>query len=186
MGGILRGFAPTLRTIGCDGVGQAGALNAGIAACQGELVCLLDADDVWDKNKIHTVVEAFAAHPQALWARHKLQVTDENLVPLGAAIPAVPEDGPIRTTPMRVAERAIAAITSGLVLHRRLVEQIFPLPVQLQADGQLISLRYDIDAIIVARIAALNAPGWNVGRALGYYRRHPRQQYVGHGDMVRT
>ena len=56
--------------------GQASAFNAGFAISQGEIICLLDADDVWLSDKVEEVVAAFARHPQAVAVYHKVQNID--------------------------------------------------------------------------------------------------------------
>jgi glycosyltransferase involved in cell wall biosynthesis len=45
--------------------GVAAARNAGVRAATGELVALLDGDDLWDQHKLEYQVHAFAAHPQS-------------------------------------------------------------------------------------------------------------------------
>lgn len=47
-----------------ENVGPAGAMNAGIAAARGELVALLDSDDLWLPHKLSRQVAAWQAHPE--------------------------------------------------------------------------------------------------------------------------
>ncbi len=46
-----------------ENLGPAGAMNAGIAAARGELVALLDSDDLWLPHKLSCQVAAWQAHP---------------------------------------------------------------------------------------------------------------------------
>jgi glycosyltransferase involved in cell wall biosynthesis len=57
--------------------GQASALNAGFAVSRGEIVCLLDSDDVWLPQKVEKVAEAFCSYPSAAVVYHRVQNIDE-------------------------------------------------------------------------------------------------------------
>lgn len=57
--------------------GQASAFNAGFAVSQGELICLLDADDIWLPEKVERIVEAAGAFPQASVIYHRVQNVDQ-------------------------------------------------------------------------------------------------------------
>jgi glycosyltransferase involved in cell wall biosynthesis len=59
---VAAGFAG-VRVLRRDHEGIGRARNAGIAATTGELVCFLDADDVWSPTKVERQVAAFAAEP---------------------------------------------------------------------------------------------------------------------------
>lgn len=53
--------------------GQASALNEGFAVSKGEIICLLDADDLWLPSKVAKVVAAFNRYPQATVVYHRVQ-----------------------------------------------------------------------------------------------------------------
>jgi glycosyltransferase involved in cell wall biosynthesis len=67
--------------------GQASALNAGFAVSRGEIVCLLDSDDVWLPQKVEKVVEAFCSYPGAAVVYHTVQNIDEAGTPNGKPWP---------------------------------------------------------------------------------------------------
>ena len=54
--------------------GQAAALNFGIGKASGDIVAFLDADDVWQPNKVRRAVEAFRAHPEAGMVYHAFEL----------------------------------------------------------------------------------------------------------------
>jgi len=45
-------------------LGPAGARNVGIRSTKGELISLLDSDDIWDNNKLLYSVREFEKHPE--------------------------------------------------------------------------------------------------------------------------
>src|SRR5690606_152172 len=53
--------------------GQAGAINTGVRASRGEIICFLDADDWWMPGKLAAVVAAFHADAGASLVYHRLQ-----------------------------------------------------------------------------------------------------------------
>jgi glycosyltransferase involved in cell wall biosynthesis len=57
--------------------GQASAINAGFAISQGDIICSLDADDVWLPTKVEEVVKAASNYPNAVIIYHKVQNTDQ-------------------------------------------------------------------------------------------------------------
>lgn len=56
--------------------GQPSAFNAAFAVSQGEIVCLLDSDDVFLPQKVENVVKAFNTYPKAVVVYHKVQNID--------------------------------------------------------------------------------------------------------------
>jgi glycosyltransferase involved in cell wall biosynthesis len=56
--------------------GQASALNLGFEQARGEIVAMLDGDDVWLPNKVRRVVEEFEKHPGAVVVSHPNQNWD--------------------------------------------------------------------------------------------------------------
>lgn len=58
--------------------GVATALNAAYQASKGEIVCILDADDVWIDNKLQRVVEAFRSNSKCGFVIHNVIEIDGN------------------------------------------------------------------------------------------------------------
>ena len=67
--------------------GQASALNEGFAVSKGEIICLLDADDLWLPSKVEQVVAAFNNYPQAAVVYHKVQNINSIDTPIGKPWP---------------------------------------------------------------------------------------------------
>lgn len=55
---------------------QANAVNQAFEVSTGEIVCLLDSDDAFDKNKVETVVKVFADNPDVICVQHKMNEID--------------------------------------------------------------------------------------------------------------
>ncbi len=56
--------------------GVASALNAAYRESQGEIICILDADDTWINIKLEKVVEAFKSEPQNGFVIHNVITID--------------------------------------------------------------------------------------------------------------
>lgn len=66
--------------------GPAAARNAGVAVATGDLIALLDADDLWVPDKLARQVEAFRLRPEIGWAFGHHEVVG----PDGRPIPSAP------------------------------------------------------------------------------------------------
>lgn len=60
-----------------DNRGQGEALNSGIAHADGDVVILLDADDMAKVNRAERLVDTFASDPDLDWIRHDMTEIDE-------------------------------------------------------------------------------------------------------------
>jgi glycosyltransferase involved in cell wall biosynthesis len=61
---VVRGFGDQVRYLGQDNQGPAAARNAGIAMATGELICFLDADDLWHPEKQQRELARLAERPE--------------------------------------------------------------------------------------------------------------------------
>ena len=84
---ILESYAESIITIFKENGGQASAFNAGFRVSKGEIICLLDADDLWLPCKVERVVASFKNRPQATVVYHKVQNIDAEDLPIGQPWP---------------------------------------------------------------------------------------------------
>jgi glycosyltransferase involved in cell wall biosynthesis len=156
--------------------GQASAFNAAFAASTGDIVCLLDSDDVWWPGKVARMVEIFSSAPQALWVRHRLRNTDHALRPLGTVVPATNGPrGPARSRYHHL-EKTVTFSTSTVCFRRGLAERLFPIPEA--------AFRHGPDLYLDFMCGVRGAPGYALDEELGFYRRHPAQMSARGGDFA--
>ncbi|NJN48599.1 MAG: glycosyltransferase family 2 protein [Alkalinema sp. RL_2_19] len=131
---ILNSYAGQIHTVWQANAGQASSFNAGFAASQGEIICLLDADDWFQPDKVARVVEPLVAHPQAGWCFHPVQLWEDTL-----PSPRLPEvytgkSGYYDITASIERGKLDGMLpfggtaTSGLCFTRSLLSQILPMP----------------------------------------------------------
>src|SRR5258707_5264565 len=88
----LRKFGEAIRYLRKPNGGQASAFNFGFAHASGEVIALLDADDVWLPEKLGRVYEAFEGTPSAGMVYHRVHWWD-GLEGISADCPIVPISG---------------------------------------------------------------------------------------------
>lgn len=77
---VLEKFGNAITCIYQENSGQAAAMNVGIAAAQGDIVALLDADDWAYESKVDEILSAFDSSPDGTWLRHNLALFDGDQV----------------------------------------------------------------------------------------------------------
>ena len=109
--------------------GQASAFNAGLAASRGQIICLLDADDVFLPHKVAEIVKVFEQQPEVGWCFHRLKLVDTKTGELIRISPGI--DSQICDFRQQSQKGNIVGptpATSGLCFRRSLLEQILPMP----------------------------------------------------------
>jgi len=148
-----------------DNGGQASAWNAGYPKLQGELIALLDSDDLWQPEKVERMVGLARAHPEAGVYQHQLdnaagelkkpELISRDLLPDWMALGEVP-----------VTERAeLVAVflpSTGLVARREVLDRVFPIPE---------TLRTCPDAFLT-RMSCIFGPLVSTDEILGSWREH--------------
>lgn len=157
--------------------GQASAMNAGFAASSGQVICLLDADDLFLPEKASCVADFFQSHPNIDW------VFTESAPFKTAAI----EAGELTDTFRKIRSKSVQTqsteidfrqgvlqgkipdfppSTSNLCFSRRVLEKIFPLPEIRGISGMAISDLY------IHTLAVGLGTGYYTKQNLGIYRCH--------------
>lgn len=128
---VLRGFSDRVEVILKEQGGQASAINAGVERCRGEVLLLLDADDVLRPQAAERVAAAFAADPQLSKVQFPMAIVDADRRPTGEVKPGGHLQAPVGD--QRAAELAfpfdIAWLPGGGTGFRtELVRRILPIP----------------------------------------------------------
>jgi hypothetical protein len=127
----LSAYADSVDVILQPNRGQAAALNAGLAHCEGDIAIFLDADDVLRPDVAARVVTAFAEDPLAVKVQFRMDVIDSEGRPTGATKP--PPHLPMPSGDLR---RAAVAFpfdlawlpTSGNAFRADALRRILPIP----------------------------------------------------------
>jgi hypothetical protein len=167
-----------VRLVSKQNGGLASALNAAYSVSTGEIICLLDSDDLFLPQKIERVVGAFQNSKRAGVCIHRIVKMYNDGRTFGCPVPVVfaegwvaggalrgggiPKNLPSRTTPE----------ASGMSFRRAVTEHLFPLPPCLRrnADGYLLCTAQFIAEICAVRtvLANLRIHGENASSAGEY------------------
>jgi glycosyltransferase involved in cell wall biosynthesis len=146
--------------------GQSSGYNAAYRQCKGELICLLDSDDVYYPHKLARIVENFKAFPQAGFLGHCLIRVDERRRPEGITplFGRMPSGWQAPNILRKAGILEYLAPGGGLSVRREVAERIFPLPEEapLKDCGDT---PFMLLAPLMTPLIALNEP-------LAEWRRH--------------
>lgn len=179
---IINSYADKVIAIHKPNGGQSSALNAGFAASNGEVVCFLDADDVFLPEKVAEIVDLFA-DKEIGWCFHPLRYTKyiNNDVEEFIANYPLP---PAAKSPCKIdfhheiVEKAKhptwGPATSALCFRRALLEKILPMP-EVIRTGSDNYLRY---------AAVFLTPGYFINKPLAVLRIHGSNNYSLRDDKL--
>jgi glycosyltransferase involved in cell wall biosynthesis len=147
---ITRRYKDRVRYIRKANGGQASVFNVGFSEAQGEIIAMLDGDDVWLPGKIRAMVEEFDRHPEVGLVYHPYQIWDP-----AKGICFNTEFHPVSGF---VPDRLTGLLTygdfgtCGMALRREVLRKILPVPETLvvYADLYIVCLMIFI-APVVAR-----------------------------------
>lgn len=128
-----------IRYIFQQNFGVAAALNAAYRMSRGQVVALLDADDVFHCSKFARVTAAFREQPRAGFCAHPLRPISANGKPIGSPFPKRLDSGWVGPHLLRNGGDCRSSLASGLLFRRHIADQLFPLPSTLKRmlDGYM-------------------------------------------------
>jgi glycosyltransferase involved in cell wall biosynthesis len=164
---IIESYGDQLVSILKENGGQASAFNAGFAASRGEILILLDADDLLRSGAAERVAEMW--RPGLAKVQYRLEVINAAGQSQGILIP--PGKMPSGNLRDLVLSSVIytAPPTSGNAFARQVLDQLLPMPEEewrISADGYLLSL-----SPFLGDVASLH-------EVLGSYRFHGSNNYA--------
>ncbi len=123
--------------------GVSSALNAAYLASNGQIVCLLDADDTYLPEKLQRIVEAFVTNPAVGFIAHRVFRINasgrrQGVLPLFALVPSG-WHGPVLLHNGGLLPDMPSC--SGLSFRREVTERIFPLPEDFRRNADEIFMR---------------------------------------------
>ncbi len=124
---VIESYGSAVRGVYQEQSGQTAAVNRGFAESRGELVFLLDADDVWRPGKLARIMPLFE-DPTVGAVQHFLQDSDAALRPLPRRFPAWP---PRYSLADLTAGSVRWTAVSGTGFRRAALEKALPLPREL-------------------------------------------------------
>lgn len=152
-----------------ENAGQAAAINAAFSRSTGEIIGMLDADDLWHSNKVAEVMPIFGSNARIGMIQHPLQRVDAQGCSLSSETSKPLPSGDLFPILVQTGGANLFQPTSGLVFRRDILQSIIPIPVQdwrLCADGAM------------AYAAAVLTEIYSLNKAIGDYRIHGQNGYV--------
>ena len=124
---VIESYGARVRGVFQPRRGQTAAVNRGFSESRGEIVCLLDADDVWVPSKLSRILPLFD-DPAVGAVQHFLQDSDAALKPLPRRFP----NWPARYRLDDLAEGRVEwTAVSGTAFRRAALAKALPLPEEL-------------------------------------------------------
>jgi glycosyltransferase involved in cell wall biosynthesis len=168
----LRKCGGAIRYLQKPNGGQASAFNFGFEYARGEVIALLDADDVWLPAKLGRLYEEFKRHPAAGMVYHRVHLWN-GISDVSEDTYFIPISGQVTENRRMLLQYPMVG-TSCLAFRREALQKLLPVPESLrfQADAYLTAL-----IIFVAEVVALP-------EFLGKYRLHGANLFQTNAERV--
>jgi glycosyltransferase involved in cell wall biosynthesis len=130
---VIAGYGDRIVAIYQENSGQAAAISRGYAESSGDIILLLDSDDMFAHDKNKQLCELYEANPEIGWIFHDLaELPAEECASYALQPQSVPNTA-IQNLDQRQAmikgkPSYQSPATSGLSFRRETIEPIFPLP----------------------------------------------------------
>jgi glycosyltransferase involved in cell wall biosynthesis len=168
---VIKRYDSKLAPIFKKNGGQASTFNVGFKASRGDIICLLDSDDLFFPEKVAEVVKAFQENENVRWFFHQLKVEK---LSIKKVIKLAPDQ---RSGFYDFRKRMRAGLdidlsppaTSGLCFSRSLLQDILPMP---EAEDIIISDLY----LKLSSMASF--AGFYLNQPLGVVRVHENNRYT--------
>jgi glycosyltransferase involved in cell wall biosynthesis len=179
---IIESYGDRIIAIFKSNGGQASAFNTGVKACRGDFICFLDADDVFNSNKVAECIQVLTEKKQAnplVMVYHLLEFVDKEGNSLNRFEPPAVWNYPANLYEQTCKYRHFpypAAPTSANVFTYELLAAIFPIPER----GKNYVIKSSAENIVV-RAAGLIGEIYGINQALAKYRSHGENLWHGTG-----
>lgn len=169
---ILEGYRDRVKVVLQENRGQAAAINAGVEASQGDVLCFLDADDWFVPAKCSAMATVFEADPGTVLAYHRLQPSLNDGTPILKPIPRTLCRGDISGLMARTGGWWPFPMTSAISVRRSAWDAAGPIPLELRisADAWLVGI-----FPFLGRVTALP-------ESLGFYCVHGQNNWFREAD----
>jgi glycosyltransferase involved in cell wall biosynthesis len=168
---VARSYGERVRTVSQANQGIGGARNTGIALAKGDLIALLDSDDLWMETKLERQCDALSRNPG-------LDFVFCQMIQFSTPEPNQPEQPTFNQEPQA------ACLASGLLARREVFIKTGPYETDLRVGefiswigrAQELGLRYDTlpEILLYRRVHAGNSVG-NKSAMIDYVRILKRQ-----------
>ena len=171
---VLEAYRGRVTLVLQENAGQAAAINAGVSASSGDILCFLDSDDWWAPAKVAAVSAAMAAAPEAVLLYHRLRLTDGLGQPIRGEVPRSLLAGDLSPRLLRTAGCWPFPVTSAIAVRRSALQAAGPIPsgLRISADAWLVGV-----LPFLGEVAALP-------RTLGFYRLHDANNWYRHVETA--
>ena len=172
---VIEAYDKQIITVFKSNEGQASAFNTGFARSSGEIICFLDADDLFLPDKVERIVDAYM-DTELDWCFHPVQAVDASVRPVPGPYAVLYASGryDFRSEYKRGKPIFWAPPTSGLTFRRRLLDKLLPMP---------LGIRITSDNYLTFSTPAF-APGFYISECLSLQRIHGANAYTAKEDPL--